>query len=36
MAKHKKPVSQDQARAALAGGVEPCQFCRPDTALGVV
>ncbi|WP_405808174.1 DUF6233 domain-containing protein [Streptomyces sp. NBC_00210] len=36
MAKHTKIVTQDQARQALTEGVEPCQFCQPDTALGVL
>jgi hypothetical protein len=36
MAKRTKPVSQEQARRALADGVEACAFCRPDTALGLL
>ncbi|MER5464101.1 DUF6233 domain-containing protein [Streptomyces sp. NPDC002668] len=37
MAKHRKPVSQEQARRAMTEeGVEACAFCRPDTALGVL
>ncbi|MER7507101.1 DUF6233 domain-containing protein [Streptomyces lavendulae] len=31
-----KPASVDQARRALAEGVEACTHCRPDTALGVL
>lgn len=30
------PVDRDTARRALAGGVEACTHCRPDTALGVL
>ncbi|GGP78072.1 DUF6233 domain-containing protein [Streptomyces melanogenes] len=29
-------VSREQAVAALAEGVAACDFCRPDTALGVL
>ncbi|MGW0775224.1 DUF6233 domain-containing protein [Streptomyces sp. NPDC002835] len=36
MAKRTRPVSSEQARQALADGVEACQFCRPDTDLGVL
>lgn len=36
MAKHRKVVSQEDARRAIGEGVEPCQFCRPDTALGLL
>lgn len=36
MAKHTKTVSEEQARQALTEGVEACQFCRPDTALGLL
>ncbi|PKV84208.1 DUF6233 domain-containing protein [Streptomyces sp. TLI_146] len=31
-----RAVDRDTARQALAGGVEPCGFCRPDTALGMI
>ncbi|GAA0501064.1 DUF6233 domain-containing protein [Streptomyces olivaceiscleroticus] len=33
--KRPRPVTRDQARNALAEGVEPCGMCRPDTALGI-
>ncbi|WP_405597534.1 DUF6233 domain-containing protein [Streptomyces sp. NBC_01410] len=36
MAKHRKVVSQEDARRAIGEGVEACQFCRPDTALGLL
>jgi hypothetical protein len=36
MAKRTRPVSSEQARQALADGVEACQLCRPDTDLGVL
>ncbi|NUK23703.1 DUF6233 domain-containing protein [Streptomyces lunaelactis] len=36
MAKRTKRVTADEARRALANGMEACQFCRPDTALGVL
>ncbi|MFJ7998916.1 DUF6233 domain-containing protein [Streptomyces sp. NPDC096310] len=29
------PIAKDEAVRLIAGGVEPCQFCRPDTALGL-
>lgn len=35
-AKRMTSVDRDTARQALADGVEPCGFCRPDTALGVL
>ncbi|MFH8792222.1 DUF6233 domain-containing protein [Streptomyces sp. NPDC017941] len=34
--KHTRAVSGDEARRALAGGVDACPHCRPDTALGVL
>jgi hypothetical protein len=36
MGKRTKPVTEEEARRALAEGVEACQFCRPDTALGLL
>ncbi|MEU0087203.1 DUF6233 domain-containing protein [Streptomyces sp. NPDC006274] len=36
MAKRTKPISPEQARRTLADGVEACQFCRPDTELGLL
>ncbi|WUM89050.1 DUF6233 domain-containing protein [Streptomyces sp. NBC_00322] len=36
MAKHRKVVSQEDARRAIGEGVEACQFCRPDIALGLL
>jgi hypothetical protein len=32
--KRSKGVDSDTARRALAGGVEACSHCRPDTELG--
>lgn len=34
--KRSKGVDSDTARRALAGGVAPCSFCRPDTELGIL
>jgi hypothetical protein len=34
--KRSKPTDSDTVRRALAAGVKPCQFCRPDTELGVL
>lgn len=34
--KHSRPVSEEQARRALAERVEACQHCRPETALGML
>ncbi|WP_225882267.1 DUF6233 domain-containing protein [Streptomyces aureocirculatus] len=34
--KHRRAASRDEARRALAGGVEACPHCRPDTELGVL
>lgn len=31
-----RPVSAEEARRALSGGVPACTHCRPDTALGVI
>jgi Family of unknown function (DUF6233) len=31
-----RPVGRDQAVRAIAGGVEACSHCRPDTELGVL
>jgi hypothetical protein len=31
-----RSCSYEQAREALASGVEACRICRPDTALGVL
>lgn len=31
-----KPIARDQALRALTEGVEACQFCRPDSELGVL
>lgn len=31
-----KPLSRDQALRALTEGIEACQFCRPDSELGVL
>ncbi|MFD3484982.1 DUF6233 domain-containing protein [Streptomyces sp. NPDC058665] len=31
-----RPAGRDEAVRLLAAGVEPCPFCRPDTALGVL
>ncbi|MFJ6889870.1 DUF6233 domain-containing protein [Streptomyces californicus] len=28
-----RPVSAEEARAALAEGVQPCEVCRPDRVL---
>jgi hypothetical protein len=36
MAKRKKPVPPVEARRLLAEGVEACQFCRPDSELGML
>ncbi|MFE9844656.1 DUF6233 domain-containing protein [Streptomyces goshikiensis] len=30
------PAAEEEARWALASGVEACPHCRPDTALGVL
>ncbi|MFJ7324023.1 DUF6233 domain-containing protein [Streptomyces sp. NPDC101062] len=32
---HTGPISREEARRLITGGVEACQFCRPDTVLGV-
>lgn len=32
----RRPITRDQALAALAGGVEACHHCRPDTDLGLL
>jgi hypothetical protein len=34
--KRAKGVDSDTARRALAGGVEACTHCRPDTELGIL
>ncbi|MFD9004446.1 DUF6233 domain-containing protein [Streptomyces sp. NPDC059582] len=34
--KRSKGVDADTARRAIAGGVEACSHCRPDTALGLL
>jgi hypothetical protein len=34
--KRSRPITQDEARRALADGVAPCPQCRPDTPLGVL
>ncbi|MEV0556177.1 DUF6233 domain-containing protein [Streptomyces sp. NPDC050597] len=34
--KRSRGVSQEQARYALAQGVDACTHCRPDTELGVL
>lgn len=31
-----RPLSAEEARRALSGGVPACIHCRPDTALGVI
>jgi uncharacterized protein DUF6233 len=31
-----KPISREQALAALAAHVEPCTICRPDRDLGML
>lgn len=31
-----KPLIRDQALRALTEGIEACQFCRPDSELGVL
>ncbi|WP_142217280.1 DUF6233 domain-containing protein [Streptomyces sp. SLBN-118] len=36
MAKHRKAVSEEDARRAIGEGLEACQFCRPDTVLGLL
>ncbi|EDY66858.1 hypothetical protein RKD30_002079 [Streptomyces pristinaespiralis] len=36
MAQRTKPVTPAEARELLAEGVEPCQFCRPDSELGML
>ena len=30
-----RPVSRDQARRALAEGIEPCPYCNPENTLGM-
>ncbi|MEV8457703.1 DUF6233 domain-containing protein [Streptomyces sp. NPDC052095] len=34
MGKQLRPVSREEAMAALADGVAPCDVCRPDRVLG--
>lgn len=34
--KRRRPVTQDDARRALADGIRACAHCRPDTELGVL
>ncbi|WP_433406894.1 DUF6233 domain-containing protein [Streptomyces sp. CA-146814] len=34
--RQQRTVSVDQAREALVQGVAACQFCRPDTELGIL
>jgi hypothetical protein len=34
--KRSKPTDADTIRRALAAGVKPCSFCRPETELGVL
>ncbi|WP_018528884.1 MULTISPECIES: DUF6233 domain-containing protein [unclassified Streptomyces] len=34
--KRSRAATRDQARQALAAGVDECPHCRPDTALGVL
>ncbi|WP_369214691.1 DUF6233 domain-containing protein [Streptomyces flavofungini] len=34
--KRSRGVTREQARQALAAGVDACPHCRPDTALGVL
>lgn len=36
MARRTKPVTPVEARELLVEGVEPCQFCRPDSELGML
>lgn len=36
MAKRTKPVPPIEARRLLGEGVEACQFCRPDSELGML
>ncbi|MER6196034.1 DUF6233 domain-containing protein [Streptomyces sp. NPDC001586] len=31
-----RPLSAEEARRVLVGGVPPCTHCRPDTALGMI
>lgn len=31
-----RPVTAERARSALVEGLEACQFCRPDTELGML
>ncbi|MFD3550464.1 DUF6233 domain-containing protein [Streptomyces sp. NPDC058655] len=30
-----KPISREEARQTLAGGVEPCPYCSPENPLGM-
>ncbi|WP_347232863.1 DUF6233 domain-containing protein [Streptomyces silvensis] len=34
--KHRRAAAMEEARRALAGGVDACPHCRPDTELGVL
>ncbi|MEV4329536.1 DUF6233 domain-containing protein [Streptomyces sp. NPDC049597] len=36
MAKRTEPLPAAEARRLLADGVEVCQFCRPDSELGML
>ncbi|MEV4943484.1 DUF6233 domain-containing protein [Streptomyces zaomyceticus] len=34
---HRKPLSSEEARRALAdGGARACEICRPDSELGIL
>ncbi|OKJ48627.1 hypothetical protein AMK27_38320 [Streptomyces sp. CB02009] len=36
-ARHRRPLSRDEARRALTnGGIRACDICRPDSALGIL
>ncbi|MGW2305882.1 DUF6233 domain-containing protein [Streptomyces sp. NPDC001809] len=36
-ARHRKPLSREEARRALtAGGIRACDICRPDSELGIL
>ncbi len=36
-ARHRKPLSRDEARRALTdGGIRACEICRPDSELGIL
>ncbi|MFE6787915.1 DUF6233 domain-containing protein [Streptomyces sp. NPDC057680] len=36
-ARHRRPLSRDEARQALTdGGIRACDICRPDSELGIL